>query len=1737
MASVFHPAVRGGWRDPDPPVATPGVVLALRQRVGSISGTTQLVPPLRPRIAPHYVTGTEDAYLTDLRIASSGDVNLGIQTRTGAAVNLTAAARAALILLVRVGANELEIRLSTVADTVSPYAFNNADADDWALAVATSESAIVQIALVDGTVANVAGAEVNDPEPRYVPFAPVAEPLSMFDEAAANAPGLVWRHTRRTLTPAAAPVAVVDASRPAAIPYADVPIDPAYVGGGAAAFVTRLDFAPLEVRLTVQGSPTDPRSLSSGRTLDLEFLALAVRPRGAGNVRWSVELGDFEPEPGDVPGVYIFRTAVPLIVRSALPVGAAVACLVDVRSPNVDLGNFQFRRLAGVEDDYRIELLSASVGVRTRARVSHRRAADTEIDIEHTAEEDVRMTARVTRAPYTGALPSVLPTSIQVREIPSTGRYRQRRWVDHSDDFESLSWTRAIGSIGTAQGTITLRDWPRGVYQGAAAPEFIGRAISQRFLTNGDVALTFMRGDAASHMRPGDAALIDGVTTSPADVRAEYEVISRSPRGAQSFSVFDGGDVGGSSVSGIRIQESGQALSGRLELGGVDVLGVSVDAVTLFSTAIAIDVSGATIPELQDFVDRHTVFVRAGGLTWGVPLSGASVTTPRILATIPETDRGAILGVTSAIVFDLSFALVETEDAAGTPNARLNLGRREIVLLDGDSLFTAVEPAAPGATEFAGLIARTEVTVASATLPITLSDLSSRFQAAPGRWVSGIRLVAGGLVEIDVQDRYGRAAAFTADDVERLSVFARASAAAHRFQLSDGTYSNGTYTIGGSTALRDQILFELNFHPTGRSTVTTLLVDTSYYTLAPSGLALAGNDGDWFELALRPGLVPRSRTVRYAVTLPAVRDALSVFDAAAASDLRGQFLAVDPVGDGTVESVSGVLLIQNDTVGFADLNDGTSYIHRLLIAYAPQASGPNVGRHQIAIIFSSTPGATSPATPPDDAALDGLVLAFRFRRGTAETVIQYEVDTSDAARDAMGEQAILDHVDLGGWDNASAPDDFDLAIVDPGRGYTAADQTLPGTAIPFPRVAFAPARFNAPWVPRDGSEFRILLNLWPPQVSAITTPAPNRVRLAVPGATQLLARQAASIPGHPVVAWREFRNAPGVQDLTEGATSPVLAGTEDVAGTFEGGVWRFTTPNGSDVAIQEISIGPGGTSIAFEPGGEFNGADLASLALVIRFGVGIAAQIDRGILLSEFNAQNPIQLAAAVPSWRAAAIAAFTARARVRIAFVDVTVPGVNRMDWTFGHAHTGDLPPLSQNDQIIITDGIALLDGSDPRETPLQIITANPGPASRWIEADAPGGIVALGARATWQRGIDPRPTFGGWWINPRAEYKRGGPGKQTIKVTAQDYSAVLDRRLHGGGILTSRDGETVGEVIIRLLEQWQNDLPFASDEGLVADVDADLGGVVDPPFSTEEAGGTRNSWRQILEALVERAKGTAGYHVDPGKRLVWREHGVYRGLTLAAGTDYQRLTITEDRARSRNVVDVRSEPESTILVSADDPEAIAERARIEGGTGRYEIVSDSPEGNAVGEVAARQHAEDSLARYPFVYRCTVEAFTDDHLPYAQVIRLFEARPGDVFRLSGPNLPALPDVRTTIIGSDVLYVEPAGGGALPVSVVPGALIQIAGAVYPVVGGGGPRGSVWCEVPAGVTAAPSASTPAALIERWLLETIKIEVLRSRDGFVLRWTLTGMRPRVGVSVGRSQTGYVGQWVELIRGAAR
>ena len=351
---------------------------------------------------------------------------------------------------------------------------------------------------------------------------------------------------------------------------------------------------------------------------------------------------------------------------------------------------------------------------------------------------------------------------------------------------------------------------------------------------------------------------------------------------------------------------------------------------------------------------------------------------------------------------------------------------------------------------------------------------------------------------------------------------------------------------------------------------------------------------------------------------------------------------------------------------------------------------------------------------------------------------------------------------------------------------------------------------------------------------------------------------------------------------------------------------------------------------------------------------------------------------------------------------VSIPTAGVVRLDIS----RIRDLPPIVGADSLFVVSGVDLLDGSDPLATPLPILAIRAG------SIDVEGDAALTGDPGAFQRATDRLPNFGGWLINPRDRFELGTAAVRTVEMSGVDYSAVMDRRLNYGPHLVTEEGETVGQAMARMLHKWQHEIPGIGGEDLADEIDRELGGVIDPPFDDRKAGGVRLSWRAAMDALQARAQGEGAWDITPDRAFRWRATGRYTGLTLL-DSDYTQLDITQDRQRSRNVVDVREDLQDSILV--EDITAIAERARIEGGTGRYELVAESLEGTAPGTEVANLHGIDQLARYPFLFtlnigsREAVENRTDTLMTHAQRIALLRLQPGDLILVGGQHLPHAP--------------------------------------------------------------------------------------------------------------------------------
>ena len=465
---------------------------------------------------------------------------------------------------------------------------------------------------------------------------------------------------------------------------------------------------------------------------------------------------------------------------------------------------------------------------------------------------------------------------------------------------------------------------------------------------------------------------------------------------------------------------------------------------------------------------------------------------------------------------------------------------------------------------------------------------------------------------------------------------------------------------------------------------------------------------------------------------------------------------------------------------------------------------------------------------------------------------------------------------------------------------------------------------------------------------------------------------------------------------------------------------------------------------------------------------------------------------------------------------ISIPAPGIVRLDTS-----RVEVPPMGLADSVVMVSGVELLDGSDPLDTPLPVSRIREHSID--LEADA----TLTGTPGRFQRASDRLPNFGGWLIEPADGYL--SHELRGVTVSGQDYSAVTDRRLNYGSRLVSREGETVGALMARMLEKWQTE---TAGEDLGDQVDTSLGGVLDPPFDDEAAGGVRASWRAVLDAIQARSQGDGIWEVTPERNLRWRRPAVYTGLTLVEG-DYADINIVPDRQRARNVVDVRSEVDRSLLVA--DESDIAARARVEGGSGRYEIVSDSYEGVDPGEAIAEQHGRDQLARYPFLYRITlgVDENVGQQLDALQRTALLRLLPGDLVLVGGAHLPDLPRVTVAGIGPDTYYVEPAAAAAVPEDVQAGKFVSLnGGPALEVLGVGGPRGSFWIESSAGLM----GEFTARLVEHWLVTDIEIYADVAR-GSIRSWSLRGIRPRVEGARARAQNGVYGLLRETLAGIGR
>ena len=183
-------------------------------------------------------------------------------------------------------------------------------------------------------------------------------------------------------------------------------------------------------------------------------------------------------------------------------------------------------------------------------------------------------------------------------------------------------------------------------------------------------------------------------------------------------------------------------------------------------------------------------------------------------------------------------------------------------------------------------------------------------------------------------------------------------------------------------------------------------------------------------------------------------------------------------------------------------------------------------------------------------------------------------------------------------------------------------------------------------------------------------------------------------------------------------------------------------------------------------------------------------------------------------------------------------------------------------------------------------------------------------------------------------------------------------------------------------------------------------------------------------------------------GLRRKWviRKAGRVSGLFFD-GSDYTRISHVVDTSQARNVIDVRSAPDETRIVTATDDRSIKRQAELSGHTGRIEGVSDSREGNDVGRERAEQSAQAELRRFPVVHRFEIQSIDSTHLIDSNKQRVMsQLRGGEIVFCTGTWLPDMPEITTTLIDSETLYCEPSNpDDAIPVEVEVGKLIRLGG--------------------------------------------------------------------------------------------
>ena len=614
-----------------------------------------------------------------------------------------------------------------------------------------------------------------------------------------------------------------------------------------------------EIRLDIQPSPSQTHIAALERHIDLGNLSLVFR--GGNGFQQSIDLSDALESDAQEPYVWAISTVV-FDLPDGLRRGNAIAMLVDRTNPNVDLDNFQFRRVGGITGNEPIEASSADQ-IRMVANIAYRSPTDTDVSIEAAEVDEVRTGAGVTFTPFTGISPVGIPMTFETREKPNTGRYRGRRWIDHTEDLNEANVRRALGEPGSASASLRTFDKAEVVFD-PASPEYLARAIYQRLLEDNDIGLTFPADTAGAHLEVEDEAVLDGITVEPsADLtKTNWIVTDRHSRGGQRYSLFDRGDAGPNAMSGIRARQTARFATGGLPI-SLAVEGVSFSRVLLSTTGFSFQVEAESETVIRDLLVGHTIFVRhdESGESWSLPLRRATVSGGNIvLVTLPESERGGLQQhVRDSASVEWTVVIVRT--STGTvfttvPNERVDIGQREIVLGDGDSLFDLMIPAGRDEDEYAGLLARIKSSDPGGAGEVILSDVTSRFPITAERFVSGISVSSGNRVQVDVQDRLGSGATLDANTLAAFTVVFRKGAASFPFTFTGATFSNGRYTLQASAvALRNAL--------TGSGSVTVAVVEVGHYALAAGGESLGTNNGDFYEIDLQHPLLPRSTDTRY----------------------------------------------------------------------------------------------------------------------------------------------------------------------------------------------------------------------------------------------------------------------------------------------------------------------------------------------------------------------------------------------------------------------------------------------------------------------------------------------------------------------------------------------------------------------------------------------------------------------------------------------------------------------------------------------------------------------------------------------------------------------------------------------------------------------------------------------------------------------------------------------------------